>query len=113
MTTSARAYHRRVRRTLTFWLRHGFVLRTLTRFQRVAGFDRAIALASTALTALIPLAVVIGAILPNADGSAAANTIIARYGLTGGGADAVRNVLSPPSGTSTDVSLVGAFLMVI
>ena len=46
----------RVLRTLTFWLRPAFVLRTLNRFQRIAGFDRAVALASSALTALIPLA---------------------------------------------------------
>ena len=111
--TSARADRQRIRRTLTFWFRPGFVLRTLTRFQRVAGFDRAIALASTALTALIPLAVVVGAILSSAGGSAAANTIIARYGLTGGGAEAVRSVLSPATGESTDVSLVGAFVLVV
>jgi membrane protein len=79
----------------------------------VSGFDRAIALASTALTALIPLAVVVGAILPSADGSGAANAIITRYGLTGGGADAVRKVLAPPTGASTGVSILGAFLLVI
>jgi len=113
VTSSARADRQRTRQTLTFWLRPGFILRTLTRFQRVAGFDRAIALASTALTALIPLAVVVGAILPTANGSAAANAIIARYQLTGGGAEAVRQVLSPPSGTGTEVSLLGGFLVVI
>jgi membrane protein len=113
MATSAQADRRRIRRTLTFWLRPGFVLRTVTRFQRVAGFDRAIALASTALTALIPLAVVVGAILPSSDSSGAANAIIARYGLTGGGADAVRTVLAPPTGASTYVSLLGAFLLVL
>ena len=45
----------RVVRTLTFWLRPQFVLRVFNRFQKVAGFDRAIALASGALTATIPL----------------------------------------------------------
>jgi membrane protein len=39
------------------------VLRVVHRFQRIAGFDRAVALASRALTALIPLAVVSGAVL--------------------------------------------------
>ena len=39
-------------RTLTFWLRPEFVLRVVNRFQKVAGFDRSIALASGALTAL-------------------------------------------------------------
>ena len=41
----------RVLRTLTFWLRPEFVLRVFNRFQKVAGFDRAIALASSTLTA--------------------------------------------------------------
>ena len=53
----------RVLRTLTFWLRPAFALRVVNRFQRIAGFDRAVALASSALTALIPLAVVSGAVL--------------------------------------------------
>ena len=46
----------RVLRTLTFWLRPAFALRVVHRFQTIAGFDRAVALASSALTALIPLA---------------------------------------------------------
>jgi hypothetical protein len=44
-------------RTLTFWLRPEFVLRVVNRFQKVAGFDRAVALASAALTATIPLTI--------------------------------------------------------
>ena len=89
------------------------LLRTLTRFQRVAGFDRAIALASSALTTLIPLAVFVGAVLPHADGETAANAIIARYGLTGGGAAAVRNALAPAAGTGADVSILGVFLVML
>ena len=53
-----RVDRQRVVRTLTFWLRPEFVLRVVSRFQKVAGFDRAIALASGALTAMIPLAIV-------------------------------------------------------
>jgi len=113
MTTRTSASRQRVLRTLTFWLRPAFVLRTLTRFQRVAGFDRAIALASSALTALISLVIVISALLPNVDAEAAANAIINRYGLTGGGADAVRDVLAPTGGATTDVSLIGLFLLLV
>ena len=51
----------RVMRTLTFWLRLEFVLGVVNRFQKVAGFDRAIAPASGALTATIPLAILISA----------------------------------------------------
>ena len=101
VTTRASADRQRLLRTLTFWLRPAFVLRTLTGFQRVAGFDRAIALASSALTALIPLAVVVGAVLPHADAQTAANAIIARYGLAGGGAAAVRNALEPAAHSRT------------
>ncbi|MFJ4083832.1 hypothetical protein ACIP2Z_33385 [Streptomyces iakyrus] len=75
---------------LTFWLRPSFVLRVINRFQRIAGFDRSMALASGALTAVIPLAVLSGAVF----GGEAADRIINRYGLTGNGAEAVRSVFS-------------------
>ena len=113
MTASTRVDRERIGRVLTFWLRPAFVLRVLNRFQRVAGFDRAIALASSALTALIPLAIIAGAILPRADASDAAHRIIVRYGLTGAGAQAVKDVFSPASGTNTDVSVLGVFLLVV
>ena len=103
----------RVRRTLTFWLRPAFVLRSLNRFQRIAGFDRAVALASSALTALIPLVIVTGAFLPDAGGKGAADRIIDRYDLTGGGAEAVRDAFSPPTGTETEISVAGVLLLVV
>jgi uncharacterized BrkB/YihY/UPF0761 family membrane protein len=100
-------------RVLTFWLRPAFALRVLHRFQLIAGFDRAVALASSALTALIPLAVVLGAVLTRVGSEAIADRIINRYELTGGGADAVRDVFSPPGGTSTSVGVIGALLMLV
>jgi uncharacterized BrkB/YihY/UPF0761 family membrane protein len=99
----------RVLRTLTFWLRRAFALRVLHRFQRIAGFDRAVALASSALTALIPLAVVIGAVLPFHAGQDVADRIVDRYELTGGGAEAVRDAFQPASGTSTSVGVIGSY----
>jgi uncharacterized BrkB/YihY/UPF0761 family membrane protein len=113
MTMRARVDRERISRTLTFWLRPAFVLRVLNRFQRVAGFDRAIALASSALTALIPLAVILGTVLPHADAEDVAHRIIVRYGLTGGGARAVEDALAPAAGTNTDVSVLGVFLLVV
>ena len=91
----------RVVRTLTFWLRPEFLLRVVNRFQKVAGFDRSIALASGALTAMIPLAIVTSALSSQLGGKGTADRIIDRYDLTGGGAEAVRDIFSPPSGTST------------
>jgi membrane protein len=113
MTASARVDRERIGRILTFWLRPAFVLRVLNRFQRIVGFDRAIALASSALTALIPLAIIAGAFLSRGEAAGIADRIIARYGLTGGGAQAVKDVLSPAGGTSTDVSILGLFLLVV
>jgi membrane protein len=103
----------RVLRTLTFWLRPAFVLRTLNRFQRIAGFDRAVALASSALTALIPLTIIFGAILPEDSGKDAADRIIDRYDLTGGGAEAVKDAFSPAAGTETDVTIAGVILLLV
>jgi uncharacterized BrkB/YihY/UPF0761 family membrane protein len=103
----------RVVRTLTFWLRPEFVLRAVNRFQKVAGFDRSIALASGAFTATIPLAIVTSAVSSQLGGKDTAERIIDRYELTGGGAEAVRDIFSPPSGTSTSLGIIGfLFLMV-
>ena len=108
-----RASRQRLLRTLTFWLRPEFLLRVVSRFQKVAGFDRAIALASGALTATIPLMIVVSAIATKIGGKGTADRIIDRYELTGGGAEAVRDVFAPPSGTSTSLGIVGfLFLMV-
>ncbi len=103
----------RLVRTMTFWLRPAFVLRVLNRFQLIAGFDRAMALASSTLTALIPLAVLAGALVPHLQAEGAARWVIDRYALTGGGAEAVRDTLAPGTATNTDVGLVGAVLLVI
>jgi uncharacterized BrkB/YihY/UPF0761 family membrane protein len=103
----------RVLRSLTFWLRPAFALRVVHRFQRVAGFDRAVALASSALTALIPLAIVSGAVLTRIGGQDIADRIVDRYELTGGGAEAVRDVFSPAGGTSTSVGVIGTLLLLV
>ena len=46
-------------------------------------------------------------------GKGTADRIIDRYELTGGGAEAVKDIFAPPSGTSTSLGIVGfLFLMV-
>ena len=103
----------RVVRSLMFWLRPEFVLRVVNRFQKVAGFDRSIALASGALTAMIPLTIVVSAVASQLGGKGTADRIIDRYDLTGGGAEAVKDVFAPPEGSSTSIGILGfLFLMV-
>jgi uncharacterized BrkB/YihY/UPF0761 family membrane protein len=103
----------RVVRTLTFWLRPEFVLRVVNRFQKLAGFDRSIALASGALTAVIPLAIIASAVSSQLGGRGTADRIIDRYDLSGGGAEAVRDIFSPASGTSTSVGVLGFLFLMI
>ena len=103
----------RIGRILTFWLRPAFILRVVHRFQRVVGFDRAIALASSAFTAFISLVVIVGAILPRGDTSVVADKAIARYRLTGVGAQALKDVLAPAGGANTDVTVFGFFLLLV
>jgi uncharacterized BrkB/YihY/UPF0761 family membrane protein len=103
----------RVIRTLTFWLRPDFVLRVLNRFQKVAGFDRAIALASSALTALIPLAILGSALGSLLGGKSTADRIIERYDLTGGGAKAVEQMFVPADGSETTIGIVGTLFLLL
>jgi len=107
------ANRERVVRTLTFWLRPEFVLRVLGRFQKVAGFDRSIALASGALTATIPLMIVGSLGASRFGGKDSADRLIDRYQLTGGGAEAVRDIFAPPSGTSTSLGILGFFFLLV
>ncbi len=107
------ANRERVVRTLTFWLRPEFVLRVVNRFQKVAGFDRAIALASGALTATIPLSIAASAVASQLGGKDTAERIIDRYELTGGGAEAVNDVFAPPGGSSTSLGIIGFLFMMV
>ena len=84
------------------------MLRVINRFQKIAGFDRSMALASGALTALIPLAVLSGAVF----GGEAADRIINRYRLTGEGAEAVRAVFSADA-ASAGVGVFGTVFLAI
>lgn len=98
----------RILRELFFWLRPDFILRCLRRFQALEGFDRAIALASSAFTATIPLTILVGAILPSAD---AADSIINRYDLSSEGAQAVRDAFAPAQGSDAGLGVFSAFLL--
>lgn len=98
---------------LFFWLRPDFLLRCLTRFQSLEGFDRAIALASSAFTAMLPLAILFGALAPGDDGHNAADGVIKRYSLTAEGAQAVRDAFAPPQGVQSSVGIFGGLLLLI
>jgi len=112
-TFMRRMSRERAVRILTFWLRPEFVLRVVSRFQKVAGFDRSIALASGALTATIPLTIVTSSVISQLGGKQTAERIIDRYELTGGGAEAVKDIFAPPTGTDTSIGILGFFFLLI
>jgi uncharacterized BrkB/YihY/UPF0761 family membrane protein len=103
----------RVIRTLTFWLRPAFLLRVANRFQRIAGFDRAVALASSALTALIPLAIICSSLLDRLGGKSVAERIIDRYKLTGDSAAVINDIFAPSNGASTSASVASILLLLV
>ncbi|MET8030047.1 hypothetical protein [Streptomyces avermitilis] len=77
------------------------------------GFDRSMALASSALTTLLPLAVLGGTVLSNVGHYDAAERIIKRYGLTGAGAEAVESLFSPAQHASASVGIFGVVFLTI
>lgn len=88
-------------------------MRVINRFQKIVGFDRSMALASSALTALVPLSVLLGAVLGNLVHFDAAERIIKRYHLTGAGATAVSSLFSPAEATSASVGIFGIVFLTI
>ncbi|MFI5629332.1 YhjD/YihY/BrkB family envelope integrity protein [Streptomyces sp. NPDC051664] len=77
------------------------------------GFDRSMALASSALTALVPLSILLGAVLGNFVHFDAAERIIRRYNLTGSGATAVSSLFSPAEATNASVGIFGVVFLTI
>ncbi|KUM92067.1 hypothetical protein AQI88_34240 [Streptomyces cellostaticus] len=71
------------------------------------------ALASSALTALVPVAILGSTLLGSLTSYDAAQRIIKRYGLTGAGAEAVNALFSPAEGGSTSVSVFGVLFLAI
>lgn len=94
-------------------MRPGFVLRVVNRFQKIVGFDRSMALASGALTALIPLAIICGAVLDRLGYNDFADRINHRYGLTGAGAEAVTQVFSSAVGATSGTSVFGVLFLLV
>ncbi|MGW1996057.1 hypothetical protein [Embleya sp. NPDC001921] len=110
---TARINRERLVGTLTFWLRPAFALRVVNRFQRILGFDRSMALASSALTALIPLAILGSAVLGDFVRYDSGGRIIKRYRLTGAGAEAVDSLFSPAESTTASVGIFGVVFLLI
>ena len=88
--------------------RVSFLGRCAETFMELRGVDRAMVLASQAFTALIPLLILVGAVLPAGNSSTVADAVIRRFGLDGQAADAVEAVFARP-----DTGSVGVFSLLL
>lgn len=81
-------------------------------FVGLQGFDRAVALAGQAFTALIPLLIVYGAVMSNRNGRDFADQIITAFELKGAAAANIRQAFAPPTSIENSVSIFGIFLLI-
>ena len=89
-----------------------FLGQSVRRFALMEGFDRCIVLSSQALTALIPLFIVVASAAPAGQEDVIARSIIRRFNLTGASADAVEHLFLTPAGASSSVSVFSALLLI-
>jgi len=82
-------------------------------FAGLQGFDRAVALAGQAFTALIPLLIVYAAVVSRASGQDFADQLIRVFHLTGNSAANVRQAFAPPGTVESQVSTLGALLLIV
>ena len=103
----------RVLRLLTFWLRPDFILRCVRRFTVIAGFDRAIALASLSFTALVPLLMFTGSVLPHTGSSDTGERLVKRFDLGGEAAKAVHQAFSSGANVEAGLGVFATLLIII
>jgi membrane protein len=84
----------------------------LVRFLELQGFDRGVALAGQAFTALVPLLIVYSSVVSKATGRDFADELVRLFDLDGAAAEELRRAFAPPSEVTSEVSVLGAFLLV-
>jgi membrane protein len=84
----------------------------LVRFIALQGFDRAVALAAQAFTALVPLLIVYSAVASQRTGRDFADELVQAFGLEGSAATDLRRAFAPATEVTSQVSALGAFLLV-
>ena len=89
-----------------------FIRDWLEGFIALQGFDRAVALAGQAFTALIPLLIVYGALTSNASGRDFADQIVNAVDLEGAAAQNIKQAFAPPASVESGVSIFGIFLLI-
>jgi membrane protein len=85
----------------------------VARFFAVQGVDRAMALAAQAFTALVPLLIVYTAVVPRPQGRDFADTLVARFELSGASAASVQEAFASTASVEDGVTGLGLVLIVV
>jgi hypothetical protein len=83
--------------------------RFLESFVELRAIDRALALASKLFIAILPLSILITAVL---SGDSFGDELVTRFGLTGGGARAARELFATPTQVQAGIGLFGVVILV-
>jgi membrane protein len=89
-----------------------FIRDWLAGFIALQGFDRAVALAGQAFTALIPLLIVYGAVVSKASGRDFADQLVDAFDLKGTAAKEIELAFAPPTSVESTVGIFGVFLLI-
>jgi membrane protein len=90
-----------------------FIARVVRRFVAVSGYDRALALATQAFVALVPMIFVVAAFLPDANRAAAQSWLVDRFRLSGDASSAVQELVQRPPAQWESTTVLGAVLLVV
>ena len=83
--------------------------RFLEAFVELRAIDRALALASKLFIAILPLSILITAVV---SGDSFGDELVVRFGLTGGGAHAARELFATPTQVQAGIGLFGVVILV-
>jgi membrane protein len=84
----------------------------LVNFIGLQGFDRAVAIAGQAFTALVPLLIVYTALVSRASGQDFADQLVDVFDLKGNSARSLREAFAPADDVEEEASAIGAILLI-
>jgi membrane protein len=95
------------------WRVGSLAFRSLHRYLSINGTQRALVLAAQAFSTLIPLLIVVSTLFSAQGGLQVADDVIARFRLSGNSAEAVRTLFAQPPGSTQNITVGSAVLLVI
>lgn len=86
--------------------------RVVRQFTAIGGYDRALALATQAFVALVPMLIVVAATVPRAFGEETANLLVTGLGLSGQAAATIQALVARPPEAGEPVTLLSSAVLV-